>query len=73
MKLFVTVKTKARQGGVHKIDETHYAVSVGAAPHDGEANEAVLRALAEYFHIAPSRISLVKGHRSKQKIFEIQI
>lgn len=68
----MTVKTKVRKEGVQKIDETHYAVSVGASPHDGEANEAVLRTLAIYFHIAPSRISLIRGHRSKQKIFEIQ-
>lgn len=72
MKIHVLVKTKARTDLIQKIDETHYSVSVHAAPHDGEANEAIIATLAMYFGIAKSRVTLVRGHRSKQKTFEIQ-
>jgi len=48
-----------------------YKVSVKEAPVDGEANDAVARALAKYFDIAPSRVRLVSGHTAKQKVFEI--
>ena len=71
MNIVVTVKTRARKPGVHTIDETHYCISVAAAPHEGAANEAVREALAEFFGVAQSRICLVKGARSKQKMFEI--
>ncbi len=71
MNIVVTVKTRARKPGVHMIDEAHYSVSVAATPHEGAANEAVREALAEYIGIAQSRICLVKGARSKQKMFEI--
>lgn len=71
MKLFVTVKTKARKEGVQKVDEARYVVSVRALPHDGAANEAVIHVLAKHFHVAPSTVALIKGSRSKQKIFEI--
>lgn len=37
----------------------------------GKANEAVIKALAEYFGIAKSNIALIKGQASKHKIFEI--
>ncbi len=71
MKLFVTVKTKARKELVQKIDDTHYGVSVKALPAEGKANEAVVRVLARHFGIAQLRVTLVKGHSSKQKIFDI--
>jgi len=39
-----------------------------APPADGKANKAVVKLLADYLDIAPSRISLLRGqtHRNKQ-------
>jgi hypothetical protein len=50
-----------------------YKVSVKEAPVDGRANDAIIRALAEYFDVAKSSVKLLSGHTSKQKIFEIGI
>ncbi len=50
-----------------------YRVSVTASPVEGKANDAVVRALAEYFDIARSQVRLVAGAVSKQKIFEISV
>ncbi len=71
MKLFVRVKTRARIESVQVIDGEHCAVSVKALPAKGSANEAVTRVLARHFDIAQSRVTLVKGHSSKQKTFDI--
>lgn len=49
-----------------------YKVSVTEAPVAGKANEAIIKALADYFDTSPSRITLVSGQTSKQKIFEIR-
>jgi len=45
---------------------------VKAPAKEGRANWAVARALAEYFKIAPSRVELVSGFSSKEKVFEIK-
>ncbi len=71
MKIIVTVKTKAHREAVEKVDDTHYKVCVRAMPQEGAANTAIVQALAKYFKIAPTRVTLCKGHRSKQKTFEI--
>ena len=49
-----------------------YKVSVKEAPVDGKANEAIIKALAEYFDVAKSNVTLVSGQSSKQKVFEIK-
>ncbi|RYG33350.1 DUF167 domain-containing protein [bacterium] len=42
-------------------------VRVTAPPADGQANEAVLRVLADALKVAPSRLTLVRGHSSRDK------
>ncbi len=54
-----------------KSDLVIYKVSVKEAPIQGKANDAIRRALATYFEVAQSRIQLISGQTSKQKIFEI--
>ena len=55
-----------------KSDLVTYKVSVKEAPVNGQANEAIIKVFAEYFDTAPSRINIISGQSSKQKVFEIQ-
>ncbi|MBI3458673.1 DUF167 domain-containing protein [Candidatus Azambacteria bacterium] len=71
MKIFVTAKPKSKEESVRKIDETHFVVAVKEPPISGQANRAIVKALANYLDLAPSRIQLVLGFSSKQKVFEI--
>lgn len=71
MKIFVKAKPNANKESVEKIDETHFKVAVKEPPRDGRANEAIIKALAEYFDIALSNIRLISGFSAKQKTFEI--
>lgn len=71
MKIFLKVKTRAKKTEVEKIGENHFIVSVTEPPVKGEANKAVIKALADYFDTSPSNIFLVSGIASPQKIFEI--
>ena len=71
MKVFVKVKLKAPVNIVKKVDGIHFTVWTREAPEKGRANEAVAKILAAHFEIAPSRIRLVSGFSSKQKVFEI--
>ena len=84
MKIIVKAKTRAKITKVERVDQPAldlgekkkgemviYKVSVKEMPVNGQANEAIIEALAEYFDTAKSNINLVSGQSSKQKIFEI--
>jgi len=71
MKIFVKAKAGAKKELVEQIDATHFEVQVKAPPVQGKANTAIMKALAEYFNISPSRIRILSGLTSKQKTFEI--
>jgi uncharacterized protein YggU (UPF0235/DUF167 family) len=71
MKIFVKVKLKSRQPFVKKIDDTHFEVAVKEPPIEGRANQAVIQALADYFDMTKSRLKMISGHTSKQKLIEI--
>jgi len=71
MKIFVTAKPLAKTEGVEKIDDAHFVVAVKEPPREGRANRAIAAALAGHFAVPPSRVRLVSGFSSKQKIFEV--
>ena len=72
MKLLVSVKPGAKVEEVERVDETHFRVSVKAPAREGKANEAVLRILARHFRLARTRLTLLHGQRSKNKVVELK-
>lgn len=38
---------------------------------DGRANDAAIKLLAKYYGVSKSRVRLLRGHTSRQKVFEI--
>lgn len=72
MKIFVRAKPGAHEEKVEKIDDTHFEVSVHAPPVKGLANQAIIKVVAEYFRIPPSRVRIVSGFTSRQKVIEIK-
>jgi len=71
MKIFVKAKPNAKEEKVEKISDNDYIVSVKEPPMKGKANEAIRNALAVYFKTASSRIKIVSGFSSRNKIIEI--
>ena len=71
MKIIVKAKPSSKTESVEKIDDLHFEVSVKAPPVKGMANEAIRKALANYFKVSPSRVNIIAGHTSRQKIVEI--
>ncbi len=70
-RLFVTVKTKAKDEQVRTLDSTHLVVSVKAAPIEGRANDAVIRILSKHFGISRNLIRLKSGSRESRKVFVV--
>lgn len=71
MKIFIKAKPNAKTEKVEKISDTEFAVAIKEPPQGGRANEAIVRALADYFGVAKSRIRIKSGQASKNKIVEV--
>ena len=82
MKILVKAKVRSRNEKVEQVTQPTlglgsspellvYKVSVKESPVDGKANEAIVRALAEHFHIHAYDVRIISGHTSKQKVVEI--
>ena len=71
MKIFISAKPMSYEEKVEKIDESHFLVCVKEPPQNGLANRGIVRALANYFKVSPSRVVIKKGFTSKQKVVEI--
>ena len=70
MNVQVTVKPGAK---VQKIVENSdgLIVYLHARAHDGEANVALTRALADYYGVSKSCVEIVKGTKNHHKVVEI--
>lgn len=68
----VKVTPRASRNELLPLPDGSFVAKVTAPPADGEANRAVIRLLADYFAVAPSRILLIAGRTSRQKVFEIE-
>ena len=71
MKISVKVKPQAREDRIEKIGENEYAVWVKAKDQENKANQAVIKILSKYFDVAKSKIVLLKGERSRDKVFNL--
>ena len=70
--LHVRVQPRARRNEVVGWQGDVLRVRVTAAPADGAANRAVTDLLAEVLGVAASRIALVRGAASRDKLFRVE-
>lgn len=71
MRITVKAKPSARETYVKKTGDSSYEVAVKEPPVGGRANAAVREAVAEHFKIPYSRVKIVSGWTSRQKVIEI--
>ena len=69
--LKVRVTPNAKEARVVKLGEADYEVRVDEKAADGRANKRLVEILSEHFGIPKSRIVIVKGARSRDKVLEI--
>ena len=72
MRIFVHAKAGAKKEQLKRIDPAHFAISVREPREAGRANDAIGRALADHFGIARSRIRLIFGATSANKVFNLE-
>lgn len=69
-KLAVRATPRARSEGIEPGDPLR--IRVTAPADEGRANEAVRQLLAKALGIAPSRLTLLRGQTSRDKLFQIE-
>ncbi len=70
-RLAVRVTPGARREGLEILDGRLFA-KVRAKPEDGKANAAVLDFLAHALGVAGSRLRLLRGATSREKLFQLE-
>lgn len=85
MRIIVKAKSLAKKEKIERIGQPKfifeneeaeldiYKVWVKEPPIGGQANEAITKAIAKHFNISSSKVILISGDFSKQKIFDILI
>lgn len=71
MRLTVLVTPRARREGIERVGDATLRVAVSAPPHEGQANAAVVRAVAAFLDLPPSRVRIVHGRAGRRKTLEI--
>lgn len=77
MKINVRITPNAKKSEV--LGEEHdlfggktLKVKVSAPPIEGKANKELINILSEHFEVSKSKISIVSGDKSRNKIIEIK-
>ena len=71
MRISVRVIPGGRSNEVVELGEGAYKVKVTTVPEKGKANASVQKLLARHIGVSKSKLILVKGETSQDKIFEI--
>ena len=69
--LSLRVQPRASCNEVLEVRDGRLMIRTTAAPADGKANKAVIRLLADFLDIAPSRIRLVRGKTQRNKLVRV--
>ena len=70
--LRVRLQPRARRDEVVGERAGAVLIRVTAPPVDGKANEALCRLVAKKAGVAPSRVTLIRGHSARDKTLEIE-
>lgn len=71
MKIQVKVHARSKCEGVAVQPDGSYKVDVKAPPVEGKANEAVCKAIAEFFKKPKSAVRVVLGSTNSKKVLEV--
>lgn len=67
----ITVKPGTSQEKIIETAPGEFTVYLRAKPHDGEANEALIKLLSKHFGVPKTTIHIVRGFNSRIKTVEL--
>ncbi|HNY25532.1 MAG TPA: DUF167 domain-containing protein [Alphaproteobacteria bacterium] len=72
MQINVRVIPRAKQNKVTIEADGGLRIHTTTVPADGKANEAVIKLLSEHFKVPKSKIEIIRGFTSRDKVVIIQ-
>jgi uncharacterized protein (TIGR00251 family) len=72
MKIAVRLRPRGHQDELMGIADGVLQARVSAPPVDGKANAALRKLIAKRVGVAPSRVSIVRGEKSRDKLVRIE-
>ena len=66
----IIVKPGSSQEKIIETTPNELTVYLRAKPHDGEANDALIKILAKHFKVPKTTINIIRGTKSHTKIIE---
>jgi uncharacterized protein (TIGR00251 family) len=73
MLIRIYVTPNAREPSVVRVSEDHFEVRVDERAVGGRANKRLLEILAEHFNIPKSRITILKGTKTRNKTVQVDL
>jgi uncharacterized protein (TIGR00251 family) len=71
MRIYVKVLPRSSKNEIQKSSEGEYRVKLTAPPVDNQANEMLIKLMADYFAVAKSSVKILSGKTAKIKLLEI--
>ncbi len=68
----VMVRPRARKRFIEETGPGEFKVRVVSAAEKGAANREVLRLLADHLGVPPSKLKIIQGEKSRQKVISLQ-
>lgn len=69
-KYVITVKPGSSQEKIVETGDGTLTIYLRAKPHDGEANDALIKLLSKHFKVAKTTIKITRGAKSHNKTVE---
>jgi uncharacterized protein len=73
MLITVYVTPNAREARVVRVSEDYFEVRVDERAVSGRANKRLLEILAEHFNVPKSRITILKGIKTRNKTIRVDL
>lgn len=71
-RIIIKVLPRSSRNSIELLPDGSYKVKITAAPVDGEANKKVITFLSKEWNVPKSKIKIVKGEASREKLIEIE-
>ena len=71
MRITVKLKPGSKEERVEKTGENEFSIRVNPPAREGKANQRLIELLSEYFDIPKNRISILRGHKARNKVLDI--
>lgn len=69
--IMLHVKPNSKNNYIKQLSENIYEIAISSKPEKGKANKEIIEELAKYFNVKKTQVTIVQGHKSREKRIQI--